>query len=239
MAVIPLAIGLAQALGQFAQARKQNKEADKALSYRNPYIDTAANNARLEANSTRYPGQDTDEANIRQGTADTFSNLSRSLRSSGDLVNASSKLSGSQQRAFQDTAKQGQIFRRSAMDRYRQLLMQQAGVADANRQYSEALKGSAQQNKYNALNSVLGGAALSDFSGIGFNSNSTASAGGIAKNAAGGAGRTAIRTGAPTSTVSGVNTNFGWNFNPNVYNSFKWNPMYKTFGMDPNAYGNY
>lgn len=157
--LIPLAIGAVQSILQASQAKKQQKEATKTMDYRNPYIDSAAAEAQNQAKSSRYIGQDIDETNVRQGVTDTFGNISRATRSSGDILNAASRLSGQQQKAYQDIGKSAQIFRQGAMDKYRQTQMQQAGVADQNRAYSENLKGSAAQNQYNSVNSLLGGAA--------------------------------------------------------------------------------
>jgi hypothetical protein len=157
--LIPLAIGAVSAIAQANQAKKQREQAKKALDYKNPYVDSAADTARAQANSTRYAGQDQDESNVRQGVADTFSNISRSTKSSGDILNAAARLSGQQQKAYQDIGKSAQIFRQGATDRYRQAQMQQAGVADQNRSYSENLQGAASKNEYNGWNSLLGGVA--------------------------------------------------------------------------------
>jgi hypothetical protein len=161
--LIPLAIGAVSALAQNNQAKKQKKAAEKAMSYSNPYVDAAADTAKSQSNQTRYVGQDQDESNVRQSVADTFGNVSRSTRSSGDILNASSRLSGQQQREYQNIGRGAQIFRQGAMDRYRQSAMQQASVRDQNRQYSENLKGAAAQNQYNAWNSLLGGVAATNF----------------------------------------------------------------------------
>ncbi len=58
--LIPLAIGAVQALSQSSQAKKQKKEAAKALDYKNPYVESQASLARSQANATRYAGQDQD-----------------------------------------------------------------------------------------------------------------------------------------------------------------------------------
>lgn len=164
--LIPLAIGAAQSAMQYNESKKQKQESEKALKFRNSYVDTSAELAKTESNTSRYTGQDVDESNVRQGVADTFSNITRSTRSSGDILNAASRLSGQQQREYQNIAKGSQVFRKGAMDRYRQSLMQQAGVQEQNRQYSENLKGASSQNKYNAVNSVLGGVAATDWESL-------------------------------------------------------------------------
>jgi hypothetical protein len=165
--LIPLAIAGVSAWQQAEQSKKQKAEAKKALQYRNSAVDTAEQTAKNEASATRYAGQDVDESNVRQGVSDTFNNISRSTRSSGDVLNASSRLSGQQQREYQNIGKGAKIFRQNAMDKYRQTLMQQAGVQDSNRQYSEALKGAAAQNRYNAWSTLGGGVAATNFGGGG------------------------------------------------------------------------
>jgi hypothetical protein len=163
--LIPLAIAGISAAAQASQASKQKKEAERAKRYKNPAIESAASMARAEANSTRYAGQDIDESNVRQGVSDTLSNIQRSSRSSGDILNAASRVSGQQQREYQNIAKGSQIFRKGAADSYRQAQMAQAGVQDSNRQYSEALKGASSQNQFNAWNTLLGGVASTNFGG--------------------------------------------------------------------------
>lgn len=201
---LPLAIAAAQAGAQYARARKQKKEAQKALKYRNPALDTATNMARGESLTTRYAGQDQDEANVRQAAADSFANVKRASRSSADVLNTAARLQTGQQRGYQAIGQQGQAFRQSAAEKYRQMLLRQAGLRDDNRQYSEALKGAASQNEYNALNSFLGGVASTNFGGgsASYTPTLTGNQGGFGNNA-------------PMST-------FGWN--PNKFSSFRWNP---------------
>lgn len=200
---IPLAIAAAQAGAQYARARKQKKEAQKALNYRNPALDTATNMARGESLTTRYAGQDQDEANVRQAAADSFANVKRASRSSADVLNTAGRLQNTQQRGFQAIGQQGQVFRQSAAEKYRQMLLRQAGLRDDNRQYSEALKGAAHQNEYNALNSLLGGVASTNFGG-------------------GGAGYNSTLTGNQGFGNNATMSTFGWN--PNKFSSFRWNP---------------
>lgn len=194
--LIPLAISAVQAISQASQAKKQEKQAEKALDYTNPYVESAASSARAQANTSRYAGQDQDESNVRQGVADAFSNVSRSTNSSGDILNAASRLSGQQQKAYQDIGKSAQIFRQGSMDKYRQVQMQQAGIADQNRAYSENLKGAASQNRYNAVNSVLGGVASTNWKSL----------------LNGGGGNNGYTWGAGTPGVNGNTGGYNWGF---------------------------
>jgi hypothetical protein len=192
--LIPLALGAVSAWQQSSQAKKQKQAAKDALSNRNSAVDASANIARSQANATRMPGQDIDEANIRQGVADTYNNLSRATKSSGDLVNAAAKLSGAQQRSYQDLSRSRINFQQGAMDRYRQALGQQADVQNQNRAYSENLKGAAQQNQYNAWNSLLGGVASTNWGRMG------------------GGSRGGYTWGAGTPGVNGNTGGYNWGF---------------------------
>jgi hypothetical protein len=192
--LIPLAIGGIQAAMQASQGKKQKKEAEKALQNRNPFVDASANIARTQAMSQRYPGQDQDEANMRQGVADTFGNISRASKSSGDILNAASRLSSAQQQNIQNMAKTRLNFQQGAMDRYRQALGQQADVQNQNRAYSENLKGAAQQNQYNAWNSLLGGVASTNWGRMG------------------GGSRGGYTWGAGTPGVNGNTGGYNWGF---------------------------
>lgn len=195
--IVPLAIGGAQALGQLLGARKQKKEARKALDYMPPALTEATNTARAQSQSQRYAGQDIDEANVRQTTADTFGNVAKSTTSTGALLNAASQLNTAQARGMQQIGQKAMNFRENAMDKYRQMLLQKADVQIGNKRYSEALKGSAMQNRMNALNSVLSGVAASDFGGK-----------------------------APKMFGTGVDTSkfTGYRFDPNRFSSFKFDP---------------
>lgn len=158
-ALLPIGIGLAQGIGQLYQAEQEKKLAQEALNYMPAGLTEATNSARAQTNSQRYAGQDTDEANIRQNTADTFSNVSKSTRSPGTLLNAASQLNTAQARGMNQVGQRAAAFRENAMDKYRNMLLQQSNVQMGNQRYSQALQGAATRNKYNALNSVLGGLA--------------------------------------------------------------------------------
>lgn len=163
--LIPLLVGAGQAGYQFFQAARQRREADKAKNYIPPGMLEAENLARVEAGATRYPGQDRDEANIRQNTADTFQNISRATTSSGDLLNAASKLNGAQARGIEGVAKNAEIFKHNALDRYRSTLAQKAGYQMQARMYSEQLKGAAARNEYNGVASLGGGVVQAGLAG--------------------------------------------------------------------------
>lgn len=204
---IPLAIAAAQGISQLSRARKQKKAAADALKHRNPALDAATNSANNEANATRYAGQDIAEQNIRQGVADAYSNVTRATRSSADAVNAAARLQSAQQRAYQGVAQNNAAFRQNAADKYRGMLLRQAGLRDENRQYSETLKGAAAQNQYNALNSVLGGVAMTNWGGMS------------------GAGTSNGWNYTPKPNVDiGNGQMSGWGMNPNQFSSYKWNP---------------
>lgn len=162
--VVPLLIAAGQAGYQFFQAARQRREAKEAANYVPPALLSAENIAKVTANATRYPGQDEDEAAIRQGTSDTFANIERASSSSGQLINAASGLHNAQARAIQGTARTAQLFKQSALDRYRSVLAQKAGVQMQGRMYSEQLKGAAARNEYNAVNSLGGGVAQAGIS---------------------------------------------------------------------------
>lgn len=155
--LIPLAVAGGQAIYQYFQGEKQKNEAKKAESYVPPSLLQEENMARVQAGATRYAGQDQDETLVRQGTADTFANVSRATTSSGDLLNAASKLDASQSKAFQGIAKTGQIFHQNAMDRLRGTLARKAGAQMQSRMYAENLRGAATQNQYNAAKTLGGG----------------------------------------------------------------------------------
>lgn len=163
--LIPLLVGAGQAGYQFFQAAKQRREAEKAKNYLPPGLVQAENIARVEAGATRYPGQTRDESNIRQNTADTFQNVSRATTSSGDLLNAASKLNNAQGRALEGVARNADIFKQNALDRYRSTLAQKAGYQMQARMYSEQLKGAAARNEYNGVTSLGGGAIQAGLAG--------------------------------------------------------------------------
>lgn len=160
MSWVAVGVGAGSAATQLLAARQQKKEAKKALNFMPAGLSEATALSKAQANASRYAGQDIDEANLRQGTADTFSNLSKSTNNSGTLLNAASQLSGQQNKGLQQIARTGQAFKQSAMDRYRQMLLNVADVQQSNRSYSESLKGAAMRNKMGAANSLLGGIAI-------------------------------------------------------------------------------
>jgi hypothetical protein len=199
-ALLPLALSGVQAGMQLWNARQQRKEAKKAMNFMTNSLNNVVNEDRLRANSTRYAGQDQDESNLRQGIADTFANVSRATSNSGDLLNAASKLQNAQAQGYQQIARQGQMFKQSAMDRYRDSLLRKSEMEAGNKRYSEALKGSAMRNTYNAVNTVLGGVAASYDGGNGR---------GLASNS---------NQGVNTKSLSG----FSWD--PSRFSSFRFNP---------------
>lgn len=155
--IVPLVVGGAQALFQAFQGGQQRKAARRAEGYVPPALKEEENIARTQASATRYAGQDQDETQVRQGVADTFSNVSRATTSSGEVLNAASKLSGSQDRALQGIQRTGQVFRQNAMDRLRGTLARKAGAQMQARMYAENLRGAAARNEYNAVSSLAGG----------------------------------------------------------------------------------
>lgn len=166
---IPLLLGGIQGAFQGLAGISQRQKANKLRqsNYIPPALQEELNIGRTQANASLYPGQDIDQNNLRQGTADSFANLQRSATSSGQLLNAGSKLGGQLMRGQQNIARTGQMFRQGAMDRYRQSLRSKANVQQANQNQFQAAKsaliGSSGQNAYNALTSVLGGAAVADY----------------------------------------------------------------------------
>lgn len=208
---IPLIIGAAMSAYQIAQAAKQRKEAKKAEKYMPAAASEATNIARAQANVTRAPGQDIEESNIRQATSDAFTNVKRGTRSSGDLLNTAARLQLGQNRATQALGQRTQAFRQSAMDRYRGALGDQANIQMGNRRYAEALRGAAAQNSFGAVQSVLGGLALSRYGGGGFG-------GGMG----GGIPQFTQQTQTPSNPMS--RGAFGYRFDPNRFSSFRYNP---------------
>lgn len=157
--IVPLLIAAGQAGYQLYQSSQQKKAARKAMNNMPSALTESANIAKTQASVNRYPGQEQDEAAIRQGTADTFNNMSRSTTSSSDLLNSSSLLQAQQQKSIQQIAKQGSIFKQNALDKYRGALSQISDVQDGNRRYAENLRGAASRNEYNAVNSLGAGVA--------------------------------------------------------------------------------
>lgn len=155
--IVPLAIGAGQALFQAFQSGRQRRAANQAEGFIPPGLKEEENIARTQAGATRYAGQDQDEAQVRQGVSDTFSNVSRATTSSGEVLNAASKLSGAQDRAIQGIQRTGQVFRQNAMDRLRGTLARKAGAQMQARMYAENLRGAAARNEYNAVSSLAGG----------------------------------------------------------------------------------
>lgn len=204
---IPLAIAAASAYAQHRQAEKQKDAAAKALNRRNPALDSATNQSQALANSSRYAGQDVDEANVRQATADTFNNISKASRSSGDILNAGARLQNQQAKGYQAIAQGAAGFRQSAAEKYRQMLLQQAGQLNDNYQYSEALKGASQQNNYNAVQTLAGGAAMA-----------------FGNQRRGGAFFPGMNN-APATQQFGNGSQSTWGWNPDQFSSYQWNPQ--------------
>lgn len=160
--LVPLIVGAAQAAGQAYMSARQRKEADKAQKFIPDALKEEENIARVQAGATRYAGQSQDEAMVRQGVADTFGNITRSTTSSGEILNAASKLAGSQDRAIQGIQAKGEVFRQNAMDRLRGTLARKANAQMQSRMYAENLRGAAAQNLYNSVNSLAGGVVQSE-----------------------------------------------------------------------------
>lgn len=202
---IVLALGAAQGLFQGISAISQKRKANKlkASTFEPPALTEEANIARTQANASRYAGQDIDEENLRQSGADSVSNAERAATSSGQLLNVGSKISKQTDRGFRNIARQGEAFRQNALDKYRGVLRSKAQNQLNNQNQFQAAKsaliGSSNQNAYNALSSVLGGAAISDFN----------------------------KTGKSNQFVQSnpfADTFSGSGFNPNMFSSYKWNP---------------
>lgn len=215
--VVPLLMAAGQAGYQMYQGYKQNQEADKQQNYLPPGMVEAENLARTQANATRYAGQDQDETNIRRTTADTFQNIKTATTSSGELVNAASKLHGAQGRAMDGVAKTGQIFKQNSLDRYRQTQAQKAGLQMQSRMYAENLRGAASKNQYNAVNSLAGGIAMA---GNAHDWNKT-----FGKN-----------TNPSMMGWSPVASSMPGGMNPNMMSTQGWNPM--AFSAGGNFYNN-
>lgn len=202
---IPLILGGANALFQGISAINQKRKANKlkASTFEPPALTEEANLARTQANASKYAGQSIDEENLRQGAADSVANAERAATSSGQLLNVGSKIANQQQRGMKSIAQRGEMFRQNAMDKYRNVLRAKAQNQMGNQQQFQAAKsaliGSSNQNAYNALSSVLGGLAISDFN----------------------------KTGKDNQFVQNnpfANSFSGSGFNPNMFSSFKWNP---------------
>lgn len=155
--LIPLAIAAASATQKFIAARKQRKEAKKAEGYVPPALKAAENIDRIKSNATRYAGQDIDEANIRQASSDAIGNTQRASSSSGDVLNASARIQGQQNKAMQNVSRGAMMFRENAMDKYRNTQGQVAQAQADSRGYAEGLRGAAMQNVYGGVNDILSG----------------------------------------------------------------------------------
>lgn len=201
-ALIPLAVAAVGAASKLIGAAKQRREAKKAAKYVPAGLTEALNETRLQSMASRYPGQDMDEANVRQGTSNAFANAQRATRSSSDLLNVAAQLQGTQNTAMQGIARQGQVFRQNSMDKYRNLLLQKADVQMGGKRYSEALKGAANQNTMNAVNDVASGIAMG-FGG--------AQSGGMMSNG-------------QNNPLSGMSNGSFGRFDPMRFSSHKYNP---------------
>jgi hypothetical protein len=160
---------LVSAFGEAIAARRMRKTQEKELknlkesTFIAPGLLQAEALAQKNANATRYAGQDQDEANIRQGAATAFDNVSRSTTSSANLVNAAMGIQANQNKAMQNVAQTGQQIRQQNMGGWTNLLLQKAGQQSANRKQfeatSSALRGAIMQNRARQTNALWNGAA--------------------------------------------------------------------------------
>ena len=155
-------------------AKKQQKELDnlKESDYIAPGLLQAEALANKNANATRYAGQDIDEANIRQNSANAMSNVSRATTSGTNVVNAALGIQGNENRAMQGVSKTLQNFKDRNQANWTRLLLQKANAQLGNRRQYEAsksaLQGAIMQNKARQRNAFwnAGGSALD--SGLAF-----------------------------------------------------------------------
>lgn len=168
---VPLLVGLGTGLFQAAAAGRQRRQARRMQpsSFIPPALREAEGSASREAMATRYPGQDVDEANVRQTATDAFHNVARSSSSPSATVNAASRLAGFQQREMRRIGAEARRFRANATDRLRQIQLRKAGVQAENRRQFEAaksaLRGASSQNLFNAISSIGAGAVVSHLEG--------------------------------------------------------------------------
>ena len=155
-------------------AKQQQKELNslKESDYIAPGLLQAEALANKNANATRYAGQDIDEANIRQNSANAMSNVSRGTTSGTNVVNAALGIQGNENRAFQGVSKTLQNFKDRNQANWTRLLLQKANAQMGNRRQYEAsksaLQGAIMQNKARQRNAFwnAGGSALD--SGLAF-----------------------------------------------------------------------
>lgn len=158
-------------------AKQQKKELAnlKESNYIAPGLLQAEALASKNTNATRYAGQDIDEANIRQGSANAVSNVSRATTSSTNLVNAAMGIQGNENRAMTGVSRTLQNFKDRNQANWTRLLLQKAGAQAGNRRQFEAsksaLQGAIMQNKARQRNafwnagSAVGDMAETYFSG--------------------------------------------------------------------------
>jgi hypothetical protein len=155
-------------------AKKQKKELDnlKESDFIPPSLLQAESLASKNTNASRYAGQDIDEANIRQSSANAVSNVSRATTSSTNLVNAAMGIQGNENRAMQGVSKTMQNFKDRNQANWTRLLLLKANAQAGNRRQYEAsksaLQGAIMQNKARQRNAFwnAGGSALD--SGLAF-----------------------------------------------------------------------
>lgn len=160
-------------IGEALSARKMRKAQEKELnnlkesSFISPALLQAEAAASKDLNTTRYAGQDQDEAAIRQNAANAFSNVSRATTSSTNLVNAAMGIQGNQNRAMDRVAQRFQQVKDGLRGRWTNLLLQKAGQQLSNRRQYEAtkssLKGAIMQNRARQSNAIWNaGAGVAD-----------------------------------------------------------------------------
>jgi len=160
---------LVSAIGEATASRRMRKTQEKELknlkesNFISPALLQAEAMAARNANTTRYVGQDQDEANIRQSSATAFDNTSRATTSGSNLVNAAMGIQANQNKAMQNVAQTGQRVRQANMGGWTNLLLQKAGQQLNNRRQFEAsasaLRGAIMQNRAKQTNALWNGAA--------------------------------------------------------------------------------
>jgi hypothetical protein len=144
-------------LGKGLTANSMVKDQKRALknlkmdNYISPALTQALGNSQKRLNATMYAGQDIDQANIEKSSANAFNNVQRATTSSTNLLNAAMGIQGAENQQKQGLQRNLAAFKDGANRDFTGLLIQKAGVQDANRrQYQaakSALQGSIMQNK--------------------------------------------------------------------------------------------
>lgn len=138
------------AVGRGLTARSMRKRQERALrelkesNFISPALLEAEAEAQKSMNASRYSGQDIDEANIRQASANAMDNVARSTTSSANLVNAAMGIQTNQNRANQGLSRVLQDFKRSNKANWRNTLVQKGQQQLANRRQYEASKSALQ-----------------------------------------------------------------------------------------------